>query len=332
MTKSISTILVAAIVVVIILFMMCAYQVRYTETAVLTRWDKIKRVIGPEDAGLHFKLPWPIDRVHTYDARLRTFETEFRQLGTQDQRTVVLTAYATWRVADAQLFLKSLDREEVAEKRIRDMLESNVSNVLKQYDLEELVNVKPEKMKFNEIEAEFLGRIREQAKTVYGIEFVTVGIKRLNIPESVTKEVFARMKEDRQKTIKQLTAEGQAESKKIRAEADEISKKILARAEAYAKTIEGQGDAQAATYYRVFAENRKLSDFLKKLEAVRKIFDAGQMTLVMDAGKFMPFEILQEVGGLITAATTQPANESPKTPPAKPGAAAAGTSPQEIRE
>jgi modulator of FtsH protease HflC len=333
MTKTVSTLLVAAILLVIILFMMCAYQVRYTEMAVLTHWDKITNVVMPQDAGLHFKWPWPIDRVHIYDARLRTFDSEFRQLGTKDQRTVVLTAYATWRVADPQLFMTSLDREDAARRTIGDMLESSVSNVLKLYELEQLVNVNAQKMKFNEIENEFLKNVRDNARTMYGVDVVKVGIKRLNIPESVTKEVFARMKEDRQRTIKQLAAEGQAESRKIRAEADEISKKIQARAEAYAKTVEGQGDAEAAKYYRVFAENRKLSDFLKKLESVRKIFDAGQMTLVMDAGKFMPFDMLQQVGAVITTATTQPAEKADSLSDAKaPPQAAANPSPTDKKE
>lgn len=317
MKKNIPIILVAAVILVVIIFMTCAFQVRYTETAVVTHWSKIKQVIKPEEAGLHFKAPWPVDEVHTFDARLRTFETEFRQLGTQDQRTVILTAYATWRIADAVRFFTSLGREDTATSKIRDMLESNVSNALKMYTLEQIVNVKQEKMKYAEIEAAFLSSIHEQALKQYGLEVVKVGIKRLNIPESVTKEVFTRMKEDRQKTIKQLTAEGQAEATKIRAEADEISKKIMARAEAYAKTIEGQGDAEAAKYYRVFAENRKLSDFLKKLESVKKILEAGQMTLVMDAAKFIPFDVLKEIGTSIPLLPSQSADTIPAQPPVR---------------
>lgn len=103
-------ILVAILLIVIILFMMCAFQVSFTETAVVTRFDEIKKVIEPGDAGLHFKLPWPVDRVHRYDTRLRTFDTEFRQLGTEDQKTVVMTAYATWRIDEA----KSSSRRSVA--------------------------------------------------------------------------------------------------------------------------------------------------------------------------------------------------------------------------
>jgi membrane protease subunit HflC len=123
---------------------------------------------------------------------------------------------------------------------------------------------------------------------------VSVGIKRLGLPESVTKEVFNRMKEDRQKEIKELTAEGESTAKQIRSDAEEKAKRIMARAEAFAKTVEGQGDAQAATYYEVFAKNPQLSDFLKKLETVQKIFEAGQITLVLDAAKIAPFDLIRD--------------------------------------
>jgi len=306
MSRNLPTLLIALFVIVVILAMMCAFQVRFTETVVVTRFDKIERVIPPDQAGLHLKLPWPIDRVHRYDARLRTFDTEFRQLGTKDQRTIILRPYATWRIKDAKKFLMALGREDAAVPKIRDMMENQVSVVLRTHPLDDLVNVDRQKMKFAEIEGKFLSGIKDAVEQAYGIEVVSVGIKRLNIPGSVTKEVFTRMKEDRQKTIKQLTAEGEAEAKKIRAEADEISKKILARAEAYAKTIEGQGDAEAAKYYKIFAENRTLSDFLKKLETVRKIFEAGQMTLIMDANTFVPFDILKD-------ATKSVDHEAPET-------------------
>lgn len=294
MTRNIPALMVAALVVVIIVFMMCAFQVRFTETAVVTRFDEIVETVEPKDAGLHFKLPWPIDRIHRYDTRLRSFETDFRQLGTEDQKTIVLTAYATWRIADGTQFLKAVSKEDAAGAKIRDLLENRVSIVLRTHPLSHLVNVDPKEMKFAAIEKEFLAGIREQAIKNYGIEIVTVGIKRLGIPESVTKEVFARMKEDRQETIKKLTAEGQAEGQKIRSSAEEIASKILARADAYAKQIEAQGDAIAASYYSKFMENQTLADFLKRRETLQKILEAGQTTLVLDATQFEFLEPLKE--------------------------------------
>jgi membrane protease subunit HflC len=296
MPKNLPTIFVALLIAVVILLMMCAFQVRFTENAVVTRFDKVQKVIGPNEAGFHWKLPWPIDRVHRFDARLRSFETEFRQIGTQDQKTVILTAYANWRIEDGRRFLEAVGREDAAAKKIRDLLENQVSIVLRTHPLSQLVNTDPKQMKFAEIEEAFLRGIKEPAETSYGIQVVSVGIKRLGIPESVTKEVFTRMKEDRQKEIKQLTAEGEAIAKQIKADAEEKAKRITARADAYAKTIEGQGDAQAARYYEAFAKNPKLSDFLKKLETVQKIFEAGQITLVLDAAKIAPFDLIKEAG------------------------------------
>ncbi len=286
--------MVAVLVVVINLFMMCAFQVRFTETAVVTRFDEIVEKIEPKDAGLHFKYPWPVDRVHRYDTRLRSFETEFRQLGTEDQKTIILTAYATWRIVDGPQFLKAVSREDAAARKISDLLENRVSIVLRTHPINHLVNVDEKEMKFAQIEQEFLQGIQEPAMKNYGIEIVSVGIKRLGIPESVTKEVFTRMKEDRNKTIKELTAEGTAKAQEIRATAEEISGRILARADAYAKQIEGQGDAEAAKYYAKFMENQTLADFLKKRETLQKILEAGQVTLVLDANQFELFGMLKD--------------------------------------
>jgi len=292
--KNIWTLLVAAFVAVVILLMMCAFQVRFTEAVVVTRFDRIKETYTPEDAGLHWKWPWPIDQVHRFDTRLRAFDTEFRQLGTEDQKTVVLTAFATWRISDGETFLRAVGREEAAGPKIRDLLENHVSVVLRTHPLSHLVNTNPEEMKYGQIEQEFLAGIKEKAFENYGIEVVTVGIKRLGLPESVTKDVFARMKEDRQKTIKELRAEGASKAEEIKANAAEMANRIIARAEAYAKTLEGEAYAEAAKYYQIFTQYPELADFLKKLETAEKILETGQATLVLDSAKFVPFELLKE--------------------------------------
>lgn len=292
MPKTLPSILVALIIVVVILLMMCAFQVKYTETAVVTRFDHIKQVIKPDNAGFQWKLPWPIETVHRYDARLRTLETEFKQLGTADQKTVVLTAYATWRIDDAEKFLKAIGREDAAEPKLRDLLENRVSEVLKSHPLSDIVTTNTDRMKFDEIEKSFLEGVQERALANYGVEINSVGVKRLNIPESVTKEVFARMKEERQKTIKELEGQGTSEAQAITARAFEAASKIEKRAAIYGAKIESEGYSQAAKFYNVFAENRELGDFLKKSESIFKILQAGEITLVLSADEIIPFDEL----------------------------------------
>lgn len=295
MARNLPTILMFLLFGLIIVFMMCAFQVPFTETVVVTRFDKIRSVIGPDEAGLHFKWFWPIERVHRYDTRLRSFETEFRQAATEDQKTLILTAYSTWRIVDGETFLKAVGREDAAAPKIRDLLENQVQLVLRNHKFEELVNIDPEKMKLAQVEDRFLSGIRNPAREKYGVDIVSVGIKRLGLPETVTRDVFTRMKEDRQTEIKHLNAEGDAEAVKIRVSAEEISQKIITRARGYAKSLEGRGDAEAAKYYKVFEQNRALSDFLKKLESAEEILRSGQITLVMDALKFNPLDVFKAI-------------------------------------
>ncbi|MCZ6817763.1 MAG: SPFH domain-containing protein [Planctomycetota bacterium] len=295
----------AVILGVIILLMMCAFQVRFTETVVLTRFSKVKDVFTPDMAGLKWKWPWPIDEVHRFDARLRTFETDFRQQGTRDQRTIVLTAYANWRIADAERFLNRVGPNESAgEEKIRDRLESIVSVVLRSHDLRDLVNTDVDGMKLAVIEQEFLDGIpprngvpgidgiRKAVREEYGIDINTIGIKRLGLPELVTREVFARMKEDRQKTIKELTAQGSARAEQIMADAKEKTGRILTRADTFAETIKAQGDAEAAKYYKIFEEHRELSDFLKSWQSLYRILQTGQTTIVLNAWEIEPLQLL----------------------------------------
>lgn len=316
MFKNWPALVVAGVVIAIIFMMMCSFQVRFTETAVVTRFDRIIHVIDAEDAGLHAKWFWPIDEVHRYDTRLRAFETEFRQQGTKDQRTIILTVFATWRVKDAAKFLKAVGpREEAGVDKIRDRLESAVSSVLQTHVLGELVNTDPAQMKIGQIEDEILAAIQADVLERYGIQVSSVGIKRFGLPESVTKEVFARMKEDRQKTIKQLEGEGDAEADKITADSQEKASKILARARAYAQQIRTSGELEVAKYYKFFEENRELSDFLKKRDTLLRIINAGQITLVLDAADITPFEFLRRDNARSTGPRTAAEPLSPDLQP-----------------
>jgi membrane protease subunit HflC len=300
MTGGFWTKVAALIVVVILLLAMTAHQVRFTETAVVLQFDKVKRVIQPEEAGTFFAAPWPISRVRKFDARLRAFETEFTQLSTSDQKTITMAAFALWRIADPEQFLKAIGREEAAAEKIGDLLKNQVSNVLRRHPLSHLVNVDPERMRFDQIEHEILDGIQQEAMDEYGVSIASVGIKRLGLPESNTREVFERMKADREKEIKALVAEGDARASQIRSDAEQMAQKILTRAEAYAQKLRGEGDAQAARYYSEFQKSPELSNFLKRIDATERIFRTGKVTVVFDADRHAPFDVLKEssAGGL----------------------------------
>lgn len=294
MSTSVWTKLAALLVIAILVLTMTAHQVRFTETAVVTRFDRVVRVIPTGEAGLIFTAPWPIDRVRKFDARLRTYETEFTQLSTEDLKTITVTAFATWRIGDAETYLRAVGREEAAAEKIGDLVRNQVSNVLRRHPLSDLVNVDPQKLKFDDVERDILASVAPEAMKTYGVAVERIGIKRLGLPESNTREVFERMKADRMRQVNQLASEGDAKATQLRSNAKAMANKIVARAEAYAKKLRAEGDARAAQYYGEFAKAEELSSFLKQLDAAKQILQSGQTTIILDAERFVPFGVLQQ--------------------------------------
>jgi membrane protease subunit HflC len=301
------TVLIAGIVIVVLLLYAFAFQVRFTETAVVTRFEKpVDREVAP---GLNFRRwPWPIERVHTYDRRLRAYETQFTQLSTQDQKTLTVTAFATWGISRAAQFLKAVGREEAAADKIGDLLKNSVSKVFKRHPLSDLINTDPARIRYREIEEEIRAAVKDDALNSYGIEVADVGIARLGLPEKNTQAVADRMKAERKAVSDRLEAEGDAEAKRITETAQAVVSKILERARSYAKTIEGQGEAQAARYYKVFEENLELATMLKQFETLVRIMNSGESTVVLDAHEITPFNLLPE----------RPAGGEPSSRPPSP--------------
>jgi modulator of FtsH protease HflC len=66
----------------------------------------------------------------------------------------------------------------------------------------------------------------------YGISLEFLGLKKIELPESVTASVFERMKADRQLLINKEQYEGEKEATIIRADADRQAAETIANAQA----------------------------------------------------------------------------------------------------
>ena len=137
---------------------------------------------------------------------------------------------------------------------------------------DDLVSIDPNRLKFDAIENEIAAGVREAIqKNGYGISLVAFGIKRVAIPEDVTKSVFERMNAERDEEAQTYRSQGEEEKRAIIASAKEEAKKTLSDAEARAKQIRGEGEAEEAKYYEVFAGAPELAIFLRRLEALQTI-------------------------------------------------------------
>lgn len=299
------TLVVAMIVLVVLFCYAFAFQVRFTETAVVTRFERpVDREVA---TGLNWRaMPWPIERVHKFDNRLRAYETQFTQLSTLDQHTVTVTSFATWRIPQrgAVQFLRAVGREEAAADKIGDLLKNAVSKVLKRHPLSALVNTDPAQIRYGDIEKEIRDAVQADAIKSYGIEVAMVGIARLGIPEKNTVAVAERMKSERRTVSTMLIAEGEAEARSITETAQAVASKILERARAYSVSLKGEAEAQAAQYYKTFQENPQLAAELKSWDALFRMMSTGENVMVIPAEKLQPFNLLMQdpAGGAATPA------------------------------
>jgi len=291
MSKHAFTVVVAVIIAVSLLLYMFTYTVRSSEVAVVLTFGK--PAAKPAQAGMHFKWPWPIQEVRHFDARLIASEGRFEETRTFDGHNIITSLFVGWEIGDATLFNQTFGRAEDPmgqawaghlERVIRDKAWA----VLGQHTLKDLVSVDQEP-KYAQIEKEILDAAGSQALKLYGVRVQIVKIKRLELPDSVTRTVYERMKAERNREANDIKKQGETLAATIKAQAEAQREQILAMARGEAERIRGEGDAAAAKYYNIFAEYPELSTYLRKIRALREA-TKSKSTIIVDPS-MPPFDV-----------------------------------------
>jgi len=311
--------LLALVLVVVLLTTTVAFTVDELRDIVLIKtFGKVTRVYqGRQAAGLHFKWPYPIERLVRYDSRIFTVEDPYGELTTLDQQNILVTTYCTWRIHDPVQFHRAVEKVSAAETRVRDRLGNHKGIVGSSHMLEDFVNTDPGRMRIAEIEQEILTPLRREMASEYGIEVLSVGLKLLGLPETVSAAVIEAQKKEREQFAQEYTAAGEAQATAIRARAQRASKQVLAFAAGRAIKIQAEGDQAAAKYYRQYAKNERLGMFLRSLESLRKEL-ASNATILLDGSQIPAVKFFRE--GPSLEAIRPPTLES-KEPGRKTGAA-----------
>jgi membrane protease subunit HflC len=292
--KNITVPILVVLILIVMAIYLIAFQVRETESAFITRFGKpVREITRP---GLYFKWPTPIERVHTFDSRMRVLEAEIGETTTKGAVPMIVNTYVVWRIAEPLQFLNAIGTVQKAENKLLSQINDTQNRVIGRHSFGEFVNSDPNKIRFEEIQAEMLVDLKAPVRDAYGIEVKTLGIKQLKISKDVSKDVFERMKAERKRRTEATIAQGNAEAIKVRTDADAKKAELLATAEARAKAIQGQGDAEAAQYYQMLEEDPEFAIFLRNLEALKKTL-SKRSTLLIPADT-EPFKYLKDIPSL----------------------------------
>jgi len=277
------------IFIVIVVAAGFTFTVKEGYSAIISRFGKIVNVHN--DAGLYFKLPWPVDKIITYDTRNQYMDSGYNETLTNDKINIILQTYIVWRITDIQKFHTSIGNYNAAQKHLNDLAATAKNSVLGNYRLSSLVSTNIEEIRIDEICRAIEEKTARSAHANYGIEIQALKIKRLALPEANIKSVFNQMIADRQKYVSQYIAEGERDAAIITGEADARAAEIYAQGKVEASQIDAETERMVARIYgEAYDRNSRLFVFLKRLLALENSVNADT-TIIMRANE-SPFDII----------------------------------------
>ena len=275
------SILVGFALMLIFLALMFVYQVRTTEIAVVTTFGK--PTDQKTEPGAYWRW-WPIHQVYKLDKRIRNLEPAAQQSTTRDNYSIVVSTYAGWAIDNATEFFPRFNRGShlTAEAKLKEMLLNAQKQVVGRHDLQDLINLDPTKVQFDQMEEEIHKIVHDQCQSQkYGIDVRFVRLRKVGLPPGNSAAVLDRMGAERRALAGEIQAKGTAEANEIRSNAEREAKLKLDSASAEAQSIVAIGENQAATLLAEFEKNPELANFLLDLNSLEALLK-NRTTLIMD--------------------------------------------------
>lgn len=273
--------LIIAVVVAAALFALAnsIYTVHETQRALLLQFGRV--VDADVQPGLHFKLPIA-QVVKVFDARVQTYDSRPQRYLTQEKKPLNVDAFIKWRIGDVSRFYQANAGEiSNAERRISERVNEGLRNEISRRDMHEVVSGERDQLMLD-----LLAELDEAFRNELGVELVDVRVKRIDLPDEVSAEVFARMRSERQIEAQELRAKGREQALVITSDAER--RRVVIEAEAYRESeqIRGDGDARAAEIYAAaFGPDEETAEFYRfyrSLDAYRGAFGREGDLLVID--------------------------------------------------
>ncbi|HBU29890.1 MAG: HflC protein [Thiobacillus sp. GWE1_62_9] len=275
MSKSIGSLLIGLLVVLVVLSS-SMFTVDQRQNALVFQLGEVVSV--KTKPGLYFKLPL-VQNVRFFDTRILTLDSaDPERFITSEKKNVLVDSFIKWRVIDARQFYVSVGGDETrAQIRLNQTVNDGLRAEFGKRTINEVVSGRRE---------EIMSIIRAKADTdarKIGVQVVDVRIKRVDLPETVSENVYRRMEAERKQVANELRSTGAAEAEKIKADADKQKDVIVAEAYRDAQRVKGEGDAKASAIYAgAYGKNAEFYAFYRSMQAYRESFKSKSDVMVLD--------------------------------------------------
>ena len=239
--KNVTLGVIAAVVVVAAIGLFgTLFTISEREQALITRLGEPRRIITT--AGLQFK--WPlIEDVVRFDKRVLDFDARAEEVPTQDQKQLVVDAFARYQIVEPLEFFKRVNNEFGMEQRLSRIINAQLRAVFGEVQLATLLT--PERARLIEVISQ---RTAVQARE-FGVRVLDVRVRRLDLPEENSQAIFRRMQTQREQEARRIRAEGAADAQRIRTDAERRATIVRAEAQREGQKLRGEGDGEAQRVY-----------------------------------------------------------------------------------
>ena len=255
------------------------YTVQEGEFAYITQFGALKSI--KLEAGLAFKIPF-IQDVNRLTKKQMIYNVNSSEVLTADKKAMIVDSYSIWKINEVTTFIRTVNNVGEMQKRIDASTYSVIKNLMGQMQQSEIISDSDTETGRaslnNQITEQVAGSLRP-----YGVEILSVEIKRFDLPEDNTTAVYARMISERSQMAASYKAEGEYEAAKIRNETDKEIEIIIGEAEADARRLQGEGEEE---YMRILQEiyndpeKASFYVFVRELEALKTALK-GDKTLIL---------------------------------------------------
>lgn len=274
--KSKTPLIVIAIIIFIAVVVLLNSMVvtKENEYTLIKQFGKVERIVP--NAGLSFRIPF-IQTTDTLPKTMLLYDLTASDVITQDKKTMVVDSYVLWRITDPLKFTQTLTSITNAEGRINTIVYNSMKNIISSMSQSEVISSRDGALSQSIMQN--IGTSVEQ----YGIRFVSIETKHLDLPSDNKAAVYERMISERNNIAASYTANGESEAKMIRTKTDNEIVVSVSEAEAQAEKIIAEGEAE---YMKILSEAYNTSDraefytFVRALDAAKKSMK-GDKTLIL---------------------------------------------------
>ncbi|MBW1809408.1 MAG: protease modulator HflC [Deltaproteobacteria bacterium] len=277
--------LVVFIIVVLILLGVYSsgFQIPEGYSAVVTRFGRPVKVT--DEAGLYWKFPAPIERIHLIDHRISLLRPPALELLTADKRNIMVEVFVVYQVDDPLRYLVGAGTPLVAEAHLLDMV---LAHLGAQVGKRDFLTFLGNQDIIQEIISNVTQKVDQKSQTNLGIGIRRIGFRRLIFPSQNAASVIRRMKAERDKIARKYQSEGREKAMQIEAETEKERGRILATADEEALKIRAKADAEGARIYtESYTRDRKLFRFLKTLETSEAVLKKNATIILPQDSQFL---------------------------------------------